>query len=94
MIKYAVYKWEYLDTRNGKILIYGMFKIGEIVEAVVIPNERYIVLHSMNNGDLGWKWVSEHETCAHQIHNGFYECIMDLPDDDSAKLWFMLEYGY
>lgn len=61
----------------------------------VLNPENNLILFKKINGTVYWRWVDDGNTDLMEKisvqENNFKET--ELPDDDSAKLWFMLEYG-
>jgi hypothetical protein len=82
-----------LDTSDIKI-----YKHFEILGRVVIASGRFaesMVSSEKYAQDYGRIMVESGEDKYIIMHDfpGLKSSIIEFPDDDSAKLWFMLEYG-
>ena len=98
MQKYLICTWQDKDEHDDYVYVHGLFKIGKIIETMIPPNEKNVILGGMDNGDLGWKWAREEYPDSANflpIVSGDTESelILEFLDDKAAILFFKLEYG-
>jgi hypothetical protein len=101
--KYLIMSW-----RTTQMNYYGLFevkvddkKITQILSCLIEPDSKNIFLKN-DEDTFYWCWGGNSDCKYYDIRAVvsylnlnciFIFSINEFPDDDSAKLWFMLEYG-